>query len=210
MKWDLESWASPHQFLIQAAYDMLPSPSNFHTRGRAESPPRVPIKEPLSTSSPAALWNLKKVNITRGMTKSLRQSLKPSAQDLSGQSSSCLWMKVYDAEIPETANDSTNVPEDVSGGISRCIHTAWDTLKFSYKWKSWWRVYIWRLGLSMHGSENESETISDYETEKESHPKECVGRREKIMGKQTVMWQMSIFNPSFFQSSTLSAVLETL
>lgn len=50
----------------------------------------------------------------------------------------------------------------------------------------------------MHGSENESEAISDYETEKESHPKECVGRREKIMGKQTVMWQMSIFNPSFF------------
>lgn len=127
---------------IPAVYVMLPSPSNFHTRGRAESPPRVPIKEPLSTSSPAALWNLKKVNVTRSMTKSLRQSFKPSAQDLIGQSSSCVWMKVYDAEIPETPNDSTNVTEDVSGGISRCIHTAWDTLKFSYKWKSWWRLSL--------------------------------------------------------------------
>lgn len=33
------------------------------------------------------------------------------------------WMGVYDAEGPETPNDSRIISEDVSRGISRCIFT---------------------------------------------------------------------------------------
>ena len=89
-----ELWtAEPHhiKFLIQAVYDVLPSPSNLHTWGLAETQHQhaicVPSEEPCNTSSAAAPANLEMDGTAGGMIKFLRPSLS-SAKNLCGQSSS--------------------------------------------------------------------------------------------------------------------------
>ena len=85
----LESRASsykiPHPSGIWCAPEPVQPAHMVYKRHRHA--PCAPNKEPWNTSSADALGHLETAGIDGGMTKSSRPSLKPSAQDLCGQSS---------------------------------------------------------------------------------------------------------------------------
>lgn len=118
------------------------------------------------------------------------------------------WRRVYHAERPETPNDSRNITKDVSRG--RCIHPTWDTLRFFIQMQVVMKTefaYFDRDRLCTVQRTN----LTQFQTtqQKKRSTQKNVWVEEIIMGEQTKvrMWQMKIFNPSFFSVCFLGNII---